>query len=197
MLFNYIILGKMFFLGGTGCITFSQTSKEYCCTICLYCCMQRRSDCTAIYVFRCVHWNYTEVSREANCVQFNVFASSLLAWITLPLQGNLDTCTCPTLNSEVCREGVLSTLCYHLCAAKCLLPHRCIVWREAYFNSRDGNEIFILSISCSRREFPSLNLVLRDENENFFFSISGFETRTRIEIFFVIFYFRILAGKGK
>ena len=42
------------------------------------------------------------------------------------------------------------------------------VWREAYFNSWDGNENFCLSISCSRheREFLSLNLVLRDENEN-------------------------------
>ena len=71
------------------------------------------------------------------------------------------------------------------------------VWREAYSNSRDGNEKFYISISCSRREweFLSLNLVLRDENENFifqsrasrrerefYFSISGFETRTRIEI---------------
>ena len=44
-----------------------------------------------------------------------------------------------------------------------------IVWGEAYFNSRDGNENFFLSISCSRREFLSLNLVLQDENENFFF----------------------------
>merc|ERR1711997_256804 len=45
------------------------------------------------------------------------------------------------------------------------------VRREAYFNSRDGNENFFLSISCSRREreFLFLNLVLRDENENFFF----------------------------
>ena len=44
-------------------------------------------------------------------------------------------------------------------------------WREAYFNSRDGNENFFLLISCSRREreFLSLNLVLRDENENFIF----------------------------
>ena len=59
-----------------------------------------------------------------------------------------------------------------------------IEWREAYFNSREGNENFFLSISCSRqeRQFLSLNLVLRDANENFFFSISGFETRARIEI---------------
>ena len=56
------------------------------------------------------------------------------------------------------------------------------VWREAYFNSWDKWEF--LSISCSRREpeLLSFNLVLLDENENFFFSISGFETRTRIEI---------------
>ena len=71
------------------------------------------------------------------------------------------------------------------------------VWREAYFNSRDGNENFFLSISCSRREreFLSFNLMFetgtrisfsqsrasRRERE-FHFSISGFETRTRIEI---------------
>ena len=47
----------------------------------------------------------------------------------------------------------------------------CVLWRvwpEAYFNSRDGNENFSLSISCSRREreFLCLNLGLRDENEN-------------------------------
>ena len=53
------------------------------------------------------------------------------------------------------------------------------VWREAFFNSRDGNENFFLLISCSRREreFLSLILVLRDENENFLLSISWFETR--------------------
>ena len=56
------------------------------------------------------------------------------------------------------------------------------VWREAFFNSRDGNENCFRLISCSRREreFLSLNLVLRDKNENFFLLISCFETRTRI-----------------
>ena len=44
------------------------------------------------------------------------------------------------------------------------------VWRESYFNSRDGNENFFLLISCSRQE------------REFHLSISGFETRTRIEI---------------
>ena len=56
--------------------------------------------------------------------------------------------------------------------------------RISFFQShvRDGNENFSLLISCSRweREFIFLNLVLRDEN--FIFLISGFETRTRIEI---------------
>ena len=45
-----------------------------------------------------------------------------------------------------------------------------------------------ISFSHSRasrreREFLSLNLVLRDEKENFFLSISCFETRTRISFF--------------
>ena len=78
-----------------------------------------------------------------------------------------------------------------------LLMVKTSVWREAYFNSRDGNENFFLSISCSRREreFLSFNLMFetgtrisfsqsrasRRERE-FHFSISGFETRTRIEI---------------
>ena len=97
------------------------------------------------------------------------------------------------------------------------------VWREAYFNSRDGNENFFLSISCSRREreFLSFNLMFetgtrisfsqsrasRRERE-FHLSISGFETRTRIEIetilarifgnyifcFFIDWYFQKKAG---
>ena len=87
--------------------------------------------------------------------------------------------------------------------------------REAFFNSRDEIEKFFLSVSCfetrsrissfqshaSRRdrEFLSLGLVLRDENENlilqshvsrrerdFFSSVSCFETRTRIFTFSLI-----------
>ena len=43
------------------------------------------------------------------------------------------------------------------------------LWQEAFFK-------------LSRREFLSFNFVFRDENANFFLSISGFETRMRIEI---------------
>ena len=59
------------------------------------------------------------------------------------------------------------------------------VQREPYFNFRDGIENICLSISCPRRdrEFLSSSLMLRDEIEIFFLSISCFETRSRISFF--------------